>query len=142
MKLTSVADYKKLTPKKRIMHESLEQQAVIEEANLMLGKYPDLRWLHAIPNGCGIALPTRVRMQKEGVKSGVSDLFLPAPRHGWYGLYIEMKWGDNKLSDRQIEFMNYIGLNNYMAVTCWSAEAAIKTLKNYLDGPITKRCTQ
>ena len=112
----SVAEFQKLTPKKRVMHESLEQQIVVRWAELSKMQYPELKWLHAIPNGCGIALPTRVRMQKEGVKSGVPDLFLPVARHGYYGFYLEMKWGDNKLSPEQLDFMSFIGVNNYLGI--------------------------
>ena len=58
---------------------------------------PELKWIHAIPNG-GVygdnAKARQIRgakMKAEGVKKGVSDVFLPVKRGYWSGLYIEFK---------------------------------------------------
>ena len=49
------------------------------------------RWIHAIPNG-GSRHPAEARnLKRQGVKKGVSDIFVPYARHGRHGLYIEMK---------------------------------------------------
>ena len=43
----------------------------------MQGQYPELKLLHAIGNGGKRNLIEAVRMKKEGVLSGVSDIMLP-----------------------------------------------------------------
>lgn len=68
---------------------------------------PELRWLHAIPNGGYRDKATAGKLKAEGVKRGVSDMFLPLPMKGpivggsyqgqelqtftYAGLYVEMK---------------------------------------------------
>jgi hypothetical protein len=71
--------------------ESNEQQELFKWAKLSECKYPDLRWLHAIPNGGLRNKVTAARLQREGVKPGVPDICLPVPRGAYKGLYIEMK---------------------------------------------------
>jgi hypothetical protein len=52
---------------------------------------PELLDMFAIPNG-GLRDPrTAASLKAEGVKSGVPDVFLPIPRHGLAGLFIELK---------------------------------------------------
>jgi len=53
--------------------------------------YPQLRLMHAIPNGGLRDKITAGRLKAEGVKRGIPDIFLPWPVNGWHGLYIEMK---------------------------------------------------
>ena len=53
--------------------------------------------LFHIPNGGTRGATERDRaiaggkLKAEGVRSGVPDLFLPVPRHGMHGLWVEMK---------------------------------------------------
>lgn len=42
---------------------------------------PELRWLHAIPNGGQRDKITAGKLKAEGVKKGVLDVFLPLPMH-------------------------------------------------------------
>lgn len=85
---------------------------------------PDLKWMFAIPNG-GLRNPiTAARMKAEGAREGVWDIFLPVPQvneHGHIiccGLFIEMKVGKNKLSTKQVEFMNDVKM--YKKAVCYS----------------------
>ena len=52
---------------------------------------PELELLFAIPNGGARSAATAARLKATGVKSGVSDMFLPVPRWGRWGLWIELK---------------------------------------------------
>src|SRR5437773_12087809 len=71
--------------------ETSQQQALFAWSALNISMYPQLRWLHAIPNA------NSHRMVAEGVRSGISDIYLPWPKFDndiecWHhGLYIEMK---------------------------------------------------
>lgn len=54
-------------------------------------KWPELRWMFAIPNGGGRSMAQGSILKAEGVKAGISDLMLPFARHGYHGFFIEMK---------------------------------------------------
>lgn len=77
--------------KGRSMSETLEQQALFQWAAYNETIIPELKLLHAIPNGGKRYKATAVRLKKEGVRSGVPDVFLPVARHDKHGLYVEMK---------------------------------------------------
>jgi hypothetical protein len=128
--------------------EHTEQAAVISWARYNVYNWPDLKWLHAIPNGGKLATATArnghtfpreaMRLKDEGLLPGVSDLFLPAARGGYFGLYIEMKHGRNKPSLEQRDFISAVTERGYKAVVCWSAQEAISALTEYLLEPATK----
>ena len=72
--------------------EDTEQINVISWASWQMQKYPELKWLHHIPNGGSRNRAEAVKLKQMGVKSGVSDLCLPYPKGIYCGLYIEMKY--------------------------------------------------
>lgn len=125
------------------MAEHDEQVAVINWAQLMQGQYPELELLYAIPNGAGLQhkvvngrrfSPEAQKLKAEGMKKGVPDLCLPVARKGWHGLYIEMKYGNNKPSEAQRYYMDRLTDEGYLAVACWYAEEVIEVLVDYLTG--------
>lgn len=67
------------------------------EAHASAVAIPELTWVFAIPNGGSRGSDKRsaqivgAQMKAEGVKRGVSDFFVPIPRHGLAGLFVEMK---------------------------------------------------
>ena len=83
--------------KKRKSPESIIQKAIIEWANLFIHIYPELQWLHAIPNGGSRNKFEAGRMKGEGVKPGVYDLCLPCARKGYHGFYLEIIFIFHKL---------------------------------------------
>ena len=110
-----------------------EQKAVIQWADAMSGKYPCLRWLHAIPNAAKRSYKLAAYMKAEGMKSGVFDLCLPYPCNGYHGLYIEMKAGNGRVSENQQAFEAYAAEQGYCAVICWGADAAIEAISEYIS---------
>lgn len=118
--------------------EDTEQENVISWANWHLREYPELKWLHHIPNGGKRNAAEAARFKAQGVKAGVSDLFLPAAHGGYFGLYIEMKYGDNKPTRQQAEFMKDMLFAGYKTKVAYSAEEAIDELRKYLQEPETK----
>jgi hypothetical protein len=108
----------------------------------------ELRWYHAIPNGGSrgdTAMSARIaggKMKAEGVKSGVSDTFLPVRRGTWGGLYIEMKkpalrpkkpGGKGGASDEQLAFGEFVQAQGFGFVICYSWRDAANVLKEYLN---------
>ena len=111
--------------------ESSEQQALIEWCNLNRLKYIGLDLLFAIPNGGSRHKLEAFRLKKEGVKAGVPDLFLPVAKKGYNGLFIEMKYGRNKLTEKQKEWIINLNLQGYKTAVCYGTEEAITVLKEY-----------
>ena len=68
-----------------------------------------------------------------GVKAGVPDLCLPVPRGGYAGLYIEMKYGKNKTTEKQEEWIHSLIEQGYLVKVCWGGQEATATLEEYLQ---------
>jgi hypothetical protein len=93
---------------------------------------PELRWMFAIPNGGYRTKATAGKMAAEGVKAGVWDIYLPRPSNGYHGLFIEMKYGKNKLTELQQEFFEYATQQGYLCKVAYSADEAIEIIDDYL----------
>ena len=61
------------------------------------------------------------------------DLCLPYPKGLYCGMYIEMKFGDNRQQTTQKEFLEDMAAVGHFVVTCYSAEEAVKVLEEYLN---------
>jgi hypothetical protein len=121
--------------------ESGHQRAVFCWAALNLARYPELRWLHHIPNGGSRGDDEKTRairggaLKAEGVKTGVSDLSLPVKRGAYSGLYIEMK-KPGKLkteSADQKEFGAFVQSQGFGYVCVDNWESAVQVLQDYLN---------
>lgn len=112
--------------------EDTEQINVIQWAGWNMNRYPELKWLHHCPNGGSRNRNEAVKFKQMGVRAGVSDLCLPYPKGMYCGLYIEMKYGDNRLQDTQKEFLADMAEAGHFVVTCYSAEEAVRILEEYL----------
>ncbi len=113
---------------KQIEHEI--QKAYFKWASLQ--KIPGLELLHANANGGHRHLLTAVKLKAEGVKSGVPDVYLPAPRGGFCGLAIEFKAPGQNPSKEQRERMNLMQLEGWCVAMCWDWQAAARTTLGYL----------
>lgn len=114
--------------------EDQEQTAVIQWSEVMANQLPELRLLYHVPNG-GFRIKSEAsRFKRLGVKSGVPDLCLPVARHGYHGLYIEMKRKTGgRLRDDQKQWIDDLYAEGYLAVRCDGADAAIDVLQRYLQ---------
>lgn len=95
---------------------------------------PELKWLYAVPNGGQRDARVAAGLKAEGVKAGVHDLMLPVPRHGFHGLYIEMKKPGGRASLEQKDFGKFVDGQGYLAVLCDHWTKAAEVLFKYLDG--------
>lgn len=96
-------------------------------------QYPQYKMLlFAIPNGGLRNIRTAVTLKKEGVISGVPDMFLSIPRNGWNGFYLEMKAGSNDLTTNQEEFFRLASKQNYKCEVIRSLDQFIREVTYYL----------
>lgn len=109
-----------------------DQKALIRWADMA---YPEFRGrLAAVPNGGQRNAIVAAKLKAEGVRRGFPDLMLLVPRHGFYGLFIEMKRETGgRLSPEQADWLEWLAAQGFMAVVCKGFQAAKDTITSYLD---------
>ena len=114
--------------------EDTEQMGVIDWAFWNTNRFPELKLLFHVPNGGKRNAAEAARFKAMGVKAGVPDLCLPAPRGGYAGLYIEMKrTSGGVVSDDQKWWKEQLTENGYACVICKGWEAGKEALLWYLN---------
>lgn len=118
-----------------------EQSSLIVWATWNHAQFPELRLMFAIPNGGARHPAVAAKMREEGVKPGVPDLFLPVARHGFHGLFLELKTEVNRpkregskggLSDLQSAWIGELRDQGYKVAVCYGRDEAIETITEYL----------
>ena len=101
--------------------------------------YPELKYMHAIPNGGFRKGMEAARLKAMGVKRGVSDIFLPVKRGEFSGLYIELKRPpsagkrEGKATNEQTDFMAFVKSQGFGAIKCIGWESARDTIIAYMN---------
>lgn len=113
--------------------EHAHQTALFAWAALNKTRWPELAWMHAIPNGGLRDRITAAKLKAEGVKSGVSDVFLPVKRGAWSGLYIEMKKPKGKPTAEQLAFGVFVLSQGFGFIVCDHWEKARDVIINYME---------
>jgi hypothetical protein len=90
-------------------------------------------FVFAVPNGGSRHKAEAVALKKQGVTAGVPDVFCALPNQLYSGLFIEFKYGKNKLTKLQQEFIIRLRQAGYCAEVCYSFEEAQKLILEYLD---------
>jgi hypothetical protein len=68
------------------------------------------------------------------MRKGVPDLFLPVSRHGFHGLFIEMKRRrGGVVNDRQRWWRDQLRAQGYRVEVCKGADEAIAVLFEYVS---------
>ena len=117
--------------KRNAQPEAIEQAKVIAWARANENNYPYLWMLHSSLNGVKMTKAQAGRAIAQGMLSGVPDLFLPVPKNGYHGLFIEMKYGSNKVTENQEKFLQNAANAGYAVSVCYSANEAIKRIEDY-----------
>lgn len=114
--------------------EEVEQTCLFRWATYQQGAMPELRLLHAIPNGGKRSKPEAARMKAAGVKAGVPDMFLPVSRGAFHGLYIELKRQQGgTLSDAQRQWLDDLRAQGFAACCCHGWKEAADLITAYLE---------
>lgn len=115
----------------RKISEALHQEALMEWASLdnRIGPY-----LFHIPNGALRRKMDGARLRRQGVKSGVPDLFFALPCGKFHGLFIELKKDKRStISIFQKEWISKLNANGYAAIVAYGWEEAREILINYIN---------
>lgn len=113
--------------------ETTEQIALFNWAMRSTHILPCLSLMYHVPNeGKRTNGPVLKAM---GMKNGVPDVCLPVASHNFHGLYLEMKYGNNKPTKAQEEYMAALRQQGYKTVVCYGAEEAKTEIMDYLQDP-------
>ncbi len=123
---------KQLFKPKVIASESQEQQALFRWREFNLGSMPELELLYKITNEGKRSVSEGARYKREGMKAGMPDIHLPVARGGYHCLYIELKVGDNKPSERQKACIESLRKQDNCVCICYGWVEAAAIIKNYL----------
>lgn len=129
----------------RISPEHLIQVQIIERVRLELAlvRFPILQGpdfletgalrLFAVPNGGLRAIQEAVRLKAEGTQRGVPDLMLPIPRHGFAGLFLELKAPRGTTSPEQRDWLAFLAAVGYAVAVAWSTDEAFEVVASYIN---------
>ncbi len=112
--------------------ESGHQEALFSWAAYQTGRMPELEYMHHVPNGGKRDKATAMALKRQGVKAGVPDIVLPAPRAEYHGLYIELKAGSNTATQNQKSWLEYLRQQGYYTAICYGWRAAAELIEQYL----------
>ena len=116
----------------RLDDESGHQEALFSWAAYNVGRMPELEYMHHIPNGGKRDKATAIALKRQGVKAGVPDVYLPAPRGEYHGLYIELKAGNNTTTQNQRSWLKFLRQQGYYTAVCYGWQLAADLIERYL----------
>lgn len=125
--------------------EHSQQVALFAQAALHVHKYPQLKWIYAVPNGFFSTSGEKNKMKAEGLRDGVPDICLPVPffnrpERYYAGLYIELKIESRRkeknggCSDDQLNYIAYLQDAGYFVAVCYGWQDAWRVIEEYLNG--------
>jgi phage replication-related protein YjqB (UPF0714/DUF867 family) len=113
------------------MPRNLESSLQIACVKWFRLQYPNAL-LFSIPNGGNRSVITAVTLKREGATAGIPDIQIAVARHGYHGLFIEMKAAKGRLSDNQKAVIPRLEAAGYKVAVCNSFEQFEQEVKGYL----------
>jgi hypothetical protein len=149
LEIPKSSNAKKITPEQLAASgtEHGDQAALFCWAADEVEKYPQLKYLFAIPNGFFATSGQKGKMKAEGLRKGIPDTFLPYPLNGisctyYHGCFIEMKREkyrnkkDGGCSEEQLDCIDYLKRAGYYVNVCYNWTEARDTLIAYMEGKL------
>lgn len=122
------------------MSEHNDQCALFTWAGLASAAMPELRILTASANGGHRHIAVAAKLKASGVKAGYPDITLNVARHGYHGLFIELKFGKGRVSESQKWWHEQLMRQRYLVSVCYGWQAAKQVIVAYLgDGIIIEQ---
>ena len=115
-----------------MQHEAIEQTKLFNWITFARAAIPELDMLYHIPNGGYRNKREAANLKRQGVRAGVPDLCLPVARGNYHGLYIELKYGTNTVTENQREWLNRLQAQGYAVAICYGWEQAKHVLEKDL----------
>lgn len=113
-----------------IHRESDIQKSCFKWFKIQYREYDKL--LFSIPNGAHVSDVQRRILMAEGMVSGVSDMMLLLPRHGYHGLMIEFKTDKGRQSENQKAFQEAVERQGYLYCIVRSCTQFIDVINAYI----------
>ncbi len=110
--------------------ESSLQQACKRWFNLQYPHYA--RLFYAVPNGGSRNYKEAVKMKREGIVAGVSDMVLQIPNSHFHGMNVEFKTKTGRQSPHQKEFEKAVTEMGYRYVIVRDVSEFVRIVKEYL----------
>ena len=116
------------------MRPPSERQIQIRCVSWFRARYPEAsKVFFSVPNGGARNAWTAKNLRDEGALSGVADLILLVPRHGYACLCIEMKKPGGRQSESQKAFEEAVREFKGKYVVCYSLEEFQASVADYLE---------
>lgn len=108
-----------------------EQKLQISIANYLRLAYPRALWTIS-PAGLIVNRNLGMLSVRMGYRKGTPDLLIFEPRGKFFGLFLELKVGDNNTSEDQRNFLSAASFNGYATAVCWDYVESVETIDKYL----------
>lgn len=112
--------------------ELTEQIKLFNWAESVKDFVPELKLMYHVPNEGKRQQGTGAILKAAGLKKGVPDIVLPVARWQYHGLYIELKFGDNKPTKEQRAYMEQLRAEGYQTAVAYGFEQAREIIRHYL----------
>lgn len=116
---------------KKTYPEQKEQIKFFKHLNKYHKKYAEVCF--SIPNEGKRTDIQLFRMVEAGLKPGMPDVFCPIPNKDKLGLFIEFKYGINKLTPAQEKMIPKLEKMGYQCNVCYSDVEAITVFEDYIS---------
>lgn len=112
--------------------ELTEQIKLFNWAESVKDFVPELKMMYHVPNEGKRQQGTGAILKAAGLRKGVPDIVLPVARQGYHGLYIELKFGKNKPTREQEEYLQALRNAGYQSAVAYGFEQAREIIRHYL----------
>lgn len=116
--------------------EFQHQVALMNWASLLSPIYPALKLLRGSMNGVKLTKAQAGKAKAAGMRKGELDVMLPAPRCGYTGLAVELKYGSNKPTKEQLDYGKRLEEEGWKVAYLWDWKEAADLIQRYLEGKL------